>query len=169
MRLAIDMTVCREPASGVQLTVQRAVQAELPYLRNQDCLVYATTDEPRDGCQRVPLSSSLRHPVCRIAWQQMVLPGELRRRQVEVLQAMAYTMPLRCDLPTMLVIHDLIALEHPEFCSLGNRLQMQWLLTRSARRASVLTRPWRTQAARPGSGSPWPSACPSTAPASTTP
>jgi glycosyltransferase involved in cell wall biosynthesis len=37
----------------------------------------------------------------------------------------------------MLVVHDLIALEHPEFCSLGNRLQMQWLLARSARHASL--------------------------------
>ena len=135
MKLAIDMTACREPASGVQLAISRAVQAELPFLREHECLVYATKEEPQSDCLRPKLSSCLKRPLCRIAWQQAIFAGDLRRNQVDVLQAMAYTLPLRLKIPALLVVHDLIALEHPEFCSLANRMQMRFLLPQSARRA----------------------------------
>jgi glycosyltransferase involved in cell wall biosynthesis len=73
----------------------------------------------------------------RIPWQQFQLPRLLRAHGAEVLHATAYTAPLRCPVPVVLNVHDIIALEHPELCSRLNVWHMRLLLARSIRRAAV--------------------------------
>jgi glycosyltransferase involved in cell wall biosynthesis len=87
------------------------------------------------GATALPVA--LRATAVRVLWQQVVLPRVLRREGAEVLHALAYTAPLRCPLPYVLNVHDVIALDRPDLCAWDNRLHMRVLLPGSARRAAA--------------------------------
>ena len=68
------------------------------------------------------LPAALRWTAWRVLWQQLVLPGIIRREGYQLLHALAYTAPLRCPVPYVLNVHDVIALDHPELCASANRI-----------------------------------------------
>jgi len=72
----------------------------------------------------------------------------MRKSGIEALHAQAYTLPLRTRVPTLLNVHDIIALEAPELCSWENAWQMRCLLPRSVRRATKCLVPTRYVAER---------------------
>jgi len=51
----------------------------------------------------------------RLGWEQAVLPGLLARNGVQVHHGPHYTMPLRSGRPTVVTVHDLSLVEHPEW------------------------------------------------------
>ncbi len=71
----------------------------------------------------------------RIAWEQLALPGRLRRDGAALLHAPGYVMPLGSPVPTVVTVYDTQALDHPEWCTPSNRLHYGLLLPRSVRRA----------------------------------
>jgi len=127
--LAIDATIARHPFSGVQ----KAVLAEAEAIRAlcPDCHVYGF--EP--SCDKQP--PAFVHSVPgRIIWQQMRLPKLLKSSEASTLFAPGYTCPLHTNVPVILQVHDIIALEHPEYCSTLNVLHMRTLLPASIHKAS---------------------------------
>ncbi|HEY6362430.1 MAG TPA: glycosyltransferase family 1 protein [Vicinamibacterales bacterium] len=71
------------------------------------------------------------------AWEQLTLPGLVRRSGADVLFAPAYTGPLRAPVPMVVAIHDVSFAAHPE-----------WFSWREGRRRRVLTRWSARRAAR---------------------
>ena len=69
-------------------------------------------DLPRISCPVSPFSLS----------QQWVVPRFLRQTHAVLYHSPYYLMPYRPGLPTVLTIHDMIPLIHPEFFSLSERL-----------------------------------------------
>jgi len=74
----------------------------------------------------------------RIVWEQTCLPALLRKANAPLLHAPAYVAPLAAPCPTVLTVHDLHALTHPQFCTTANRLHYATLLPRSIRRAAAI-------------------------------
>ncbi len=73
-------------------------------------------------------------------WEQLALPGLVRRAGAGVLFAPAYTGPLRCPVPMVVAIHDVSFAAHPEWFSWREGLRRRVLTRMSARRAArVLT------------------------------
>lgn len=94
-------------------------------------------------------SISIRHaPACcryrplRILWEQTLLPRRLWHTY-DLLHTPAYVAPLMSDVPTVLTVHDLIALDHPELCRVSNALYYRTLMPTCIRRASQLIVPTR--------------------------
>ena len=146
-KVAIDASVYREPASGVHLAVRHAVTAEIACLSGKTGVeVYSGLNFP--GAVTLPVPAWASPPAGRVFWQQFCLPRLLRKSGVEALHAQAYTLPLRCHLPTLLNVHDIIALEAPELCALANVWQMRLLLPASIRRATKCLVPTRHVADR---------------------
>ncbi len=146
-RVAIDASIYREPASGVHLAVKNAVAAEVAVLSGKAAVeVYSRLDFPSASQAAVP--SWAVSPAGRIFWQQCCLPGRLRQSGAQALHAQAYTLPLRNPVPTLLNVHDIIALEAPELCSRANVWQMRLLLPGSIRRAAKCLVPTRHVAER---------------------
>ncbi len=134
-KVAIDASIYREPASGVHLAVKHAVTAEVSCLCEKNRVeVYSRLQFP--GAVNITPPRWASSPAGRIAWQQFCLPALLRKSGVEAVHAQAYTLPLRNQLPTLLNVHDIIALEAAELCSWGNAWQMRCLLPGSVRRAT---------------------------------
>ena len=74
------------------------------------------------------------------AWEQLTLPGLVRRARANVLFAPGYTGPLRSPVPMVVAIHDVSFAAHPEWFAWREGLRRRVLARWSARRAArVLT------------------------------
>ena len=147
-KLVIDASIYREPASGVHLAVRNGVLAEVPFLQAsfQSLLIASFPPVPEVEC--MPLPTWAGTAVGRIFWQQCYLPRLLKKHEADLLHAEAYTMPLNCSLPVLLNVHDIIALEYPQWCSFQNVCHMRALLPGSIRRAAKCLVPTRHVAQR---------------------
>jgi glycosyltransferase involved in cell wall biosynthesis len=74
----------------------------------------------------------------RILWEQLVLPGLLRRDRIDVLHSPAYVRPVLSGVPTVLTVHDLFAFSHPEVCKRLNVAHFRLAVPPSVRSAAVL-------------------------------
>ena len=142
MRLFLDASVVRPPLAGVQLSVRHEALALLAQRQDWEVAVLSHDEvlnraAAAAGAGTGGLPRAARATAGRILWQQLALPGILRRRGADVLHALAYTAPLRCPVPYALNVHDLIALDHPELCSRLNAWHMRALLPGSVRRAAA--------------------------------
>lgn len=133
MKIAIDSTIVKQPMSGVQYAASAeaaSLRAAMPETTFLQCGFY-------EGCENIPASIFANAPA-RVLWQQITLPNLLRAFQADVLFSTAYTCPLFTSVPTVLHVHDTIALEHPEMCSYANVLHMRTLMPSSIRHASLI-------------------------------
>lgn len=143
MRIGIDASVVVPPLSGVQLAVRHQCRALLRCLPHESATVFSHDEIVREaavgaGARLVQMPFSTRRPPVRLLWQQLCLPHCLKGAGVDLLYAPAYTAPLKGPIPFVLQVHDLIALEHPEWCATRNVLHMRMLLAASARRAAAI-------------------------------
>jgi glycosyltransferase involved in cell wall biosynthesis len=73
-------------------------------------------------------------------WEQAQLPRAAASEHLDVWFAPAYTAPLRLAVPSVVAIHDLSFVAHPEWFRLREGARRRWLTRQSARRAaSVIT------------------------------
>lgn len=141
VRVLLDATVIKPPYSGVHLSVLHQTRAMIRCLGCETVLPVCADPSAANVLQECganvrSVSPLICHVALRIAWQQTILPRLLKREDVQILHAMAYTAPLFCPVPYLLTVHDIIALTNPELCSPGNVIHMRVLLPRSVRRAA---------------------------------
>ena len=82
----------------------------------------------------------------RLAWEQLALPGLLRRIQPAVHHGTHYTFPRRAKVPEVVTIHDLTFVEHPEWHSKAKAAFFGNAIKTAARRADALVCVSRTTA-----------------------
>jgi len=153
MRIAIDAVTLSSRDTGVGIWTRGLIRALGRLGSQNEYLVY----HGRDAAQLPPLESpSARYvPVhipnavrpVRIFWEQVLLPRRLRRDRVDVLHCPAYVRPLRVRVPTVLTLHDLFAITHPQCCTRLNALHYGLMLPPSIRRATAIhcTSAWTRQ------------------------
>lgn len=81
---------------------------------------------------------STRSPWTRVAWEQSVLPGLLRRLGADLLHAPAFVGPLRAPCPQVITVHDLSFMRFPEFFRRANRLYLRTMTRVACRRAQAV-------------------------------
>src|SRR5207248_3012011 len=84
----------------------------------------------------------------RLAWEQVRMPGLLRRLAVDVHHGPHYTMPMRAAIPAVVTIHDLTFFDHPEWHERPKVHLFRRAIRLSARRAAALVCVSRGTAAR---------------------
>ncbi len=154
MTIGIDGTALYGKFGGVELSLWNLLlaQNELELKRTVPArrwTVYLPHDGPAPAQLQVfglnwrfvRLGFRGEHKARRIAWQQMQLPLQARRDGCDLLHCPTYVCPLHAPLPIVLTIYDLIALSHPQFVTIANRLHYSQLLPRSARRADCVIVP----------------------------
>jgi glycosyltransferase involved in cell wall biosynthesis len=77
-----------------------------------------------------------------VDWEQFQLPGKLKSRKIDLLHCTANTAPLKCSIPLLLTLHDIIYLENVDFKgtayqNLGN-LYRRWLVPKIVNKASLI-------------------------------
>jgi glycosyltransferase involved in cell wall biosynthesis len=69
-------------------------------------------------------------------WEQVRLPPVASADHLDAFFAPAYTAPLRLNVPTVVTIHDLSYVVHPEWFGLREGARRRWITRRSAQRAA---------------------------------
>ena len=82
----------------------------------------------------------------RLAWEQAVLPGLLKRISPAVHHGTHYTFPRRAEVPKVVTIHDLTFVEHPEWHSRAKALFFADAIRAAAKRAEAIVCVSRTTA-----------------------
>jgi glycosyltransferase involved in cell wall biosynthesis len=77
----------------------------------------------------------------RVAFESTWLPREMRRRRIDVVHHLGGRMPLVSRSPSVVTIHDLQPLDHPQNFSAVKRRFLARALPRTARRADVVVTP----------------------------
>jgi glycosyltransferase involved in cell wall biosynthesis len=71
-------------------------------------------------------------------WEQVRVPRVALEDHLDVFFAPAYTAPLRLGVPTVVAIHDLSFVAHPEWFTMREGARRRWLTRLSARRARAI-------------------------------
>jgi len=71
-------------------------------------------------------------------WEQAQVPRAIAGDHLDVWFAPAYTAPLRLETPTVVAIHDLSFVAHPEWFRLRDGVRRRWLTRQSAERAAAV-------------------------------
>lgn len=71
-------------------------------------------------------------------WEQVRLPRAVAADAIDVFFAPAYTAALRLRTPTVVAIHDISFMAHPEWFTVREGLRRRWLTTQSAARARTI-------------------------------
>jgi glycosyltransferase involved in cell wall biosynthesis len=142
MKVSLDVTaVPGSPAGAGRYTIELA--AALARRADLRIVVLARRSDPErwrrlaEGRLDVLASSPSARPL-RLAWEQLALPGVLRRARPSVHHGPHYTMPERAPVPVVVTIHDCTYFDHPEW----HEASKVWLFRRAirlaARRAGAL-------------------------------
>lgn len=137
--------ILKEPYSGVEVTVHQLACALAEYGSLLTCCYLP------EGQRKIPIPptnhkfrllkttpATARSRLLRILWEQTVLPVQLLRSHASLLHAPAYVSPIFTPCPTVLTIHDLHVMTHPQFCAKRNRLYFNLLIPRSIRKAAAI-------------------------------
>lgn len=92
----------------------------------------------RPGLRYRPTALPTERPAARILWEQLALPGLLRRAGVDLLHSPVNVAPLAAGVPSVLTIHDLSFLRYPRTFSAAQRRYQAALTGLSARRARLV-------------------------------
>ncbi len=74
----------------------------------------------------------------RLAWEQLVFPGLLRKMKIDQLHSPHYTLPFGFQGPAVVTFHDMTFFLYPELHTRTKRLFVRFMIPRSARKASAL-------------------------------
>ena len=144
MRIVFDATALHG-TNGQRGGIENALWETFARLRAIDgrhfylaCIAADTAvDWPSDErwrWHRLPFSGDRK--LRRIAWQQCELPRLLRQTDADLLHAWNYVMPLATNVPTILTVQDLIALDNPAYARRANRAHYRAIMPRSLKRAA---------------------------------
>jgi glycosyltransferase involved in cell wall biosynthesis len=70
-------------------------------------------EQPNFAMAQQPVTAAFRPG--RILWEQVALPGVVRRQRIDVLFNAGFTAPIFCGCPMVTVVHDLQHWRHPEY------------------------------------------------------
>jgi glycosyltransferase involved in cell wall biosynthesis len=138
MRIGIDARETGKGATGVGRylggllaewsTTEGARQHEFVLYAPEPVAAFACT--PHFTCRAIAGSG--------IWWEQMRLPSAANADHLDVFFSPAYSAPLRLRLPSVVAIHDVSFVAHPEWFRLREGLRRRWFTRASAARARAV-------------------------------
>jgi glycosyltransferase involved in cell wall biosynthesis len=86
----------------------------------------------------VPSTWPTARPPQRIAWEQVALPGELRRTHADVFHSPVNVLPQRLPCASVVTVHDLAFVHYPQYFRPARRLYQRVFTRRSVRAATIV-------------------------------
>jgi glycosyltransferase involved in cell wall biosynthesis len=137
MRFAVDAHAIGRHLTGNEVYIRSLLGAFAGIDKDSEFLAYVSGPE---GEARIPHRFQIRqiasNPFVRLGFD---LSRKLRQDRPDLLHVQ-YTAPLFCPVPTVVSVHDVSFLEHPEYFKKSRAFQLGVTVARSVRRASrILT------------------------------
>ena len=135
MRFAVDAHALGRHLTGNETYVRSLLRSFAEIDGDSDFLAYVS--EPGSEAL-VPKGFEVRrvssNPYTRLGWD---LPTQLRHDKADLIHVQ-YTAPIACNVPTVVTVHDVSYLEHPEYFTFGRRTQLRCTVAYTIRRASAV-------------------------------
>ena len=134
LRVAVDATAIPPRLTGAGVYAARLL-AQFAARDDLDLAVFAALgsfgvlDAP--GLRLRPVRAAGIGRPARIAWTQLAAGRAARRRGVQLLHGLHYELPLRARLPTVVTVHDLTLVTHPEWHEAAKVRYFGWALRRA--------------------------------------
>lgn len=138
MRIAVDASTI-STQGGPRTYVLGLLDALLRLDRDNEYLVYYN-----DPCHlgRFPAARELvlpgKSPVTRLWREHVLLPRSCRQERVDLLHCPKSAIPFNAPCPTVVTLHDLIPLRHPETEKFAARIYWRLQIPNAARRSSFI-------------------------------
>ncbi len=71
-------------------------------------------------------------------WEQIHLPGLLKKDRIDIFFSSGYSLPLRAKIPSLVVIHDLSFHVHPQWYGKKERIRRKIISRKSAKKAKTV-------------------------------
>jgi len=132
----------RQP-SGVQYSIHHLIKS-LSYLNNEIQFELLVSGQYDGDIQKSPnlkitnLGSKVGSRMSRIYFENVLLPAYFRAGEFDLYHAPGYTLPLYSRMPSLVTIHDLIAIDHPALCQNETALYFNLFLPPSIRKAKKI-------------------------------
>ncbi len=151
MLIAIESLLLYGQFTGVQHAITNITRVLLSHTSHQYLLVLpgdadAAKLYPTGNYQVIVAPFKGKDKLKRIWWQQFVMPKLLKENGVELLFSPGYISSIGWRGKSAVLIHDTIALSHPEYCSFWNAKSYRMLLPMSARHANIIITPSQSAA-----------------------
>jgi glycosyltransferase involved in cell wall biosynthesis len=146
MRVAYNAILLGNYFSGVEVTISTLASMLSKKLGN-DLHIFLNKQAkdrfpfPDASCHYVGFPSGSR--LSRIAWEHLLLPGLVKKNGCDLLHCPGYIAPFKVKCPTVVTVHDVIALTQPKLCKISNQLYYGALMGRSVRNAAQVIVPSR--------------------------
>ena len=139
MRIAIDGLHLFGSYSGVHFALTRLVEGLRKNFREDELLLYvprdfhgnAASDDPGLQIRRTWFPGRWRG--VRTLWRNFRLQAAAYRDRCDLLHGPTYVLPAMLSMPSVVTVHDTIALSHPAYCTPGSARLQKRLLPRSAK------------------------------------
>jgi glycosyltransferase involved in cell wall biosynthesis len=134
LRVAVDATAIPPRLTGAGVYAARLL-GQFAGRGDLDLTVFAAPgsfgvlDAP--GLPLRPVRAAGAGRPARIAWTQLAAGRAARRRGVQLLHGLHYELPLRARLPTVVTVHDLTLVTHPEWHEPAKVRYFGWALRRA--------------------------------------
>ena len=137
MRIGIDAReLCGTPTGvGRHLAGLLGAWAGTPQMRAHTVILYS----------HQPIAASLRSVELRVIegsggtqWEQMTLPAAAKRDRLDVFFAPGYTAPVAWSIPTVVLVHDISFVAHPEWFRWREGLRRRVITRWSSHRATLV-------------------------------
>lgn len=124
-------------AAGVN-TYMRNLLARLPVAapENEYVTFYGRGVRLPAGTRSAAAPMSTTNPIVRIAWEQLGFPVQASREHLDVVHGTVNVIPEGVRGPSVVTVHDLSFLRHPERLSRKRKVYLDLAVKRSARRAA---------------------------------
>jgi glycosyltransferase involved in cell wall biosynthesis len=139
VRIGIDATALPHQLTGAGNYVFQLISALARSDRTNEYLVFTTSHQAealgveREGFRVVRRDFPGRG--MRLAWEQVGLPGLVRRHKLDLLHSPHYTMPLKHSARSVVTFHDLTFVLYPELHQPAKRIFFPAMMRWSARHA----------------------------------
>jgi len=125
MRIGIDALLLHGQYSGVEHCVQDLIVALLALDDANEYVAYLPADGDvtalhGDRLSVRRMSFAGRQRLLRILWQQVMLPRRIRADGIELFHGPGYVLPVRCPVPAVVTMYDLVPLVRPDLASRSN-------------------------------------------------
>lgn len=146
MRIGIDGLHLFGPYSGVQYSLARLLEAQRAAYPADEHFLYVPKDFQGPPVAMTGLTLRRqwfpgRWRGVRTLWRNFRLQPHCYADKCDLLHGPTYALPSLVSLPSVVTIHDLIALSHPEFATPGSARIQKRLLPRSAKQARRIVVP----------------------------
>lgn len=141
MKILINALLLNNRFSGVQYSTEHLLRS-LASLRSGGHGITALTGAAYrgplagdNGLRLDKVSFDTANRPARIMFEHFRLPGYFRRNGFQLYHGTGYILPWTADMPSVLTVHDLIALDYPQYCRPENALYFRMGLPRSIKKA----------------------------------